>query len=434
MTLKVIKPALLFCVALWSLVFVEEGHCQPPQFVGTRAEAIDAFLNPGLDKDQRLIAGSVLRFPSEQESTRLLTLITDSSQDEDLRRTAIAAHGPNFSVIQPCLDILADPDDGSAAFNAWLVDHVNSTFRFPLESKTRQDVVSRFRKLLEDDRGEVRHLAFEALLAVNDEVALKYVADGFTDEANAKLPAQQAIQYLYRADPRQHAPLIRPLISHGDEAVRAEAIKALGFDGQSRQAIVGLLGDQQTPEKIQVAALEALAVGGAAELPDNAIKIIRDRQRKPEVRAEALRWMSIFVKGGPEHVQAEQQVDFARACEEVAADEGAPEQLKQNALQQFRSSRQLESVKDFYRKGDGARTDRPDTDSLLAAIKDDQRDTAERKQLLNALVKDLASKKLSDGETGCKQSNCVCVGTEFFHQIRQHREQQSSSGDLNDDS
>ena len=97
-------------------------------------------------------------------------------------------------------------------------------------------------------------------------------------------------------------------------------------------------------------------------------------------------------------MQAEQQVDFARACEEVAADEGAPEQLKQNALRQFRSSREFESVKDFYRKSDGARTDRPDTDSLLAAIKDDQRDPAERKQLLNALVKDLAGKKLSDGE------------------------------------
>ena len=101
--------------------------------------------------------------------------------------------------------------------------------------------------------------------------------------------------------------------------MRAQAARALAVDPESRQAIVGLATNAETPQSVRVNALRALSREDEGFV-DYAIKLIESREEAPEIRLAAMK--ASVGRMNYHEVPGSTQINFALTIERLSGEQG----------------------------------------------------------------------------------------------------------------
>jgi hypothetical protein len=164
----------------------------------------------------------------------------------------------------------------------------------------------------------VRVNAFRALAPTNDAVAIELLGDSVREGTDGPVPLAEAIDLLDLAGSTGHLSLLRPLLDHPDLEVQMQAVKALGVDPASHDAIIAILEDRGRPTALRVQALRGLKRSDPGFVA-RAVRLIDDRSEAVEVREAALHYAVGYLNY--HQVPAADQAALARAVERMAQTE-----------------------------------------------------------------------------------------------------------------
>lgn len=290
--------------------------------------SLAGFTARGAADDERIAALEGLGFPDEEWQAALLATGTDRAASDRLRWEALRRHPIRDEFVTAVLAILEDPTNGGTDLNARLAEDLAGRLRLRVrDAALRQEVYRVYRKLLRDERPEVRVPAFRALVSSGEELAVELTRAGLRAPDQALIPAAEALDLLDLDGAVAHLDVIRPYLGAKDPDVRATAVRALGEDPQSRPAIRALLHDGDTPTHVRMAALDALARGDDRFI-DSVVDLLADRGESGDIQSEAVRRYVGRLNYGA--VEPEEQVRFAKSLERYA-DRGASARLRDEA-------------------------------------------------------------------------------------------------------
>jgi hypothetical protein len=252
-----------------------------------RAEALETFLDRSETTAERLAAIERMGYPTERAFTSLLRIVADPEEADEVRLAAFQRHRMDEELAAAGLAILADPADGGETLDAGLVFDLARRTRFPLHTDIRQEIQEVLRGLLRDPRESVRVNAFRALAPTNDAVAIELLGDSVREGTDGPVPLAEAIDLLDLAGSTGHLSLLRPLLDHPDLEVQMQAVKALGVDPASHDAIIAILEDRGRPTALRVQALRGLKRSDPGFVA-RAVRLIDDRSEAVGVREAAL--------------------------------------------------------------------------------------------------------------------------------------------------
>ena len=222
-------------------------------------------------------------------SRRLFALATDRATSTDLRNEAVTQ--------------LAFAMFGSAAMHAQL-----DAFLQTLRAAAR------------DPEIRIRRTALRALAGYGDGPALTLLQEGLLSPQAALLPPAEAVQLLGLKDPAPFYELLRRLMREPpDSTTRVAAIRLLGGDTQSRDALAHVLRDVRESPTPRQAALGALAAGDPAGLPQNVVPVVADEAAPSDLRVRAIKAVEITRTSRDPRVFARAPDEFDRVMERLAA-------------------------------------------------------------------------------------------------------------------
>ncbi len=132
----------------------------------------------------------------------------------------------------------------------------------------------------------------------------------------ALLPPDEAVQLLGLKDPSPFYELLRQLVRQpSDSATRVAAIRLLGGDSTSRDALVQVLRDTREGLAARQAALGALAAGDPRGLPQHAVPVVADEAAPPDLRVLAIKAVEITRTSRDPRVFARAPDEFDRVVE-----------------------------------------------------------------------------------------------------------------------
>jgi len=290
----------------------------PEAYREEKRRATETFLDSTRPKAARLAAAKKLRYPEPETFERLLLVGKDRSEDDEIRLAALERYLYDEKYLDTVLGILADPDDGGELLDAGLIDNISrrTTFRQPTE--VRQRLQSALRERLGDARPAVRLAAYRALAASHDPAAISRLVEGLRSGA-PPIPAADAIELLDVDGSAKHIVTLRPYLDDGDPAVRGQAARALALDPESRQRIVGLATDRETPVEVRAHALRALAREDEGFL-QYATTLMLDGRERADIRYLAMK--AAVGRMNYHELPAKTQIAFAQAVQRLSSQQG----------------------------------------------------------------------------------------------------------------
>lgn len=269
-----------------------------------------------LSDAQRIAALEGLDFPSEEWQEVLLSVGTDRTASDDLRWECLRRHPIRDEYVLAVLAILADVQDGGTELNARLAQDLTGRLRLRVrDAELRQELYRVYRGLLRDERIEVRVPAFRALASQGEDLTIELIREGLRNPDEALIPPAEGLNLLYQHGAAQHFDVLRPYLSAEAPSVLAMAVLALGNDVQSQPEIRRLLASRKTPERVRVAALDALRREDE-RFGELVVAILEDRQESIALQAEAIR--RYVGRLNYDERPEEEQVRFAMAVDEFA--------------------------------------------------------------------------------------------------------------------
>ena len=289
----------------------------PEAYRTAKETATATFLDSKRPKEERLAAAKGLGYPDEKTMAGLHEVGVDKSQDDTIRWEALRRLSYDEKYIAAVLAILDDPKDGNEVLDANLIADLSRRTTSAPPAETRQRMQAVLRKLLEDTRAKVRLNAYRALVSEHDSVAVGLLADSLRKGENVPIPLATAIDLLDQDGAVNHIGALRRYLDHEDPEVKARAAHALAVDPESRPKIVALVKNRETPAKVRLSAIRALA-NVDTQLADYAIPIIEDGNGDPGVRAAAMQ--AVAGRMNYSKVEPATQIRFAEAVEKLAND------------------------------------------------------------------------------------------------------------------
>jgi hypothetical protein len=166
----------------------------------------------------------------------------------------------------------------------------------------------------------IRRVALRALAGQGDRPALNMLRVGLDSPSAALLPPDEAVPLLGLTDPAPFYDLLRRLMREPpDLGTRLAAIRLLGGDAQSRDALVQVLRDARESPTPRQAALGALAAGDPARLPQNVVPVVADEAAPSDLRVRAIKAVEITRTSRDPRVFARAPDEFDRVMERLAA-------------------------------------------------------------------------------------------------------------------
>lgn len=246
-------------------------------------ERVQLFLDAARTREQRLRALEDIVNSDKQVLGRLLEVISNRDEDDELRWAAAKKLPLTKDVIRQELNVLRNPKDGGAGLRAKLLSDLSQRVRLPHSSELLAEMHEVAGNLLQDDDGAVRVAAFRFLVPMRDAQALRLVEKGLENPKEALIAADEAIQLLDIAGAGNHASAIRPYLDAGEAKVRAAAALALGIDADSHPRLRNMVADPQQPMEVRLSALRALS-GSDKGFADYALTLLKRKDLDPEVR------------------------------------------------------------------------------------------------------------------------------------------------------
>ena len=280
--------------------------------------ATETFLDSSMPTARRLRAAENLGYPEDSTFVAMLRIGTDKSEDDAIRLVALKKHRYDEGYFKAVLAIVADKTE-SGALVSGLIDDISrrTTFRQPAEM--RQQLQEAFRSVLDDSRPAVRLSAYRTLVSAHDAAAIDRLVESLRSGQNIPIPLPDAIGLLDVDGSTKHIGTLRPYLENPDPAVQEQVARALAVDPQSRQVIVGLANNIETPVAVRVNALRALSREDE-EFMSYATRLVSNRKEKPNVRYEAMR--SGMGRLNYQGETASIQVNFALAVEQLSGEQG----------------------------------------------------------------------------------------------------------------
>lgn len=275
--------------------------------------ATDTFLDPARPAAERIEAAEDLGYPEEETFDALLAVASNPAEPDAVRQTAFDHHRFDRAWIEAVLAVLSDPADGGPELNAHLVMELGRrSIQVPDDLEPK--IITVLRVLLDDPRDPVRLAAYRILVASSDTVAVTRLTDAL--RANAPpIPLDEAIRLLDVNGPNFHVDVVRPFLGSGDVAVQAEAARVLAVDPESRAQVVKLVLNRETPQRVRLRGIRALAREDEAYL-GYGLRLVSNRSEDPDVRLAAMHAYVGRLNYQPSPRQV--QIEFAKVVESLA--------------------------------------------------------------------------------------------------------------------
>lgn len=318
-----------WCVMVWlipPLLQAQVPLANPDAMRAEKAAATTTFFDTKRADAERLEAAQKLGYPEADSIPGFLAVGTDRAQSDAVRRVALGFVPYRDKFLDAAVKILEDPEDGGEELDAGLIEDINrrTTFRIPVQDQQRIQNVER--KLLGDKRDKVRLYAYRTLVANHDTVAINQLVDSLRQGRDVPIPLPDAIQLLDDDGAASYIGALRPYLSHEDAQVRARAAHALAIDPDSRQKIVELATNPQSPPEVRLNALRGLANADAG-FGRYAISLLENAKDDPKIRLGAMEFFTGRMNYNK--VDPEEQIRFARVVQKVAAEEAARDEEAQ---------------------------------------------------------------------------------------------------------
>jgi len=166
----------------------------------------------------------------------------------------------------------------------------------------------------------IRRVALRALAGQGDRPTLNLLQEGLVSPRAALLPPDEVVPLLGLTDPAPFYDLLRRLMREPpDSTTRVAAIRLLGGDAQSRDALVHVLRDERESPTPRQAALGALAAGDPASLPQNVVPVVANEAAPADLRVRAIKAVEITRTTRDPRVFARAPDEFDRVMERLAA-------------------------------------------------------------------------------------------------------------------
>lgn len=135
-----------------------------------------------------------------------------------------------------------------------------------------------------DDR--LRHAALDVLINFKDEFARQRLVEGLRTSERALVPPAAALGLLARDDHASVGELARDMLARSDDAhVRAQAVRVLGADPQSKSLLSDIMKDKGEFREVRRASAAALWRLDPGRFESDATDILQDSSDYPEIKA-----------------------------------------------------------------------------------------------------------------------------------------------------
>lgn len=308
--------ALLLTVA--SVAHGQTVLSDPDAYAATRNDATSIFLDSNQPTVERLKASTLLGYPEDETFAELLRVGTDPAEDDEIRLVALKRYLYNDQFLDAVYAIISNPDEGGV-LAAGLIEDVSrrTTFRHP--AGIRQRMQSEFRNRLDDDRDAVRLAAYRALVPAHDTMAIDRLVEGLRSASKPPIPLADAIELLDVDGATKHIVTLRPFLESPDPAVQAQAARALGVDSASRDTMVRLVQDGNTPMDVRVNALRSLSREDE-QFMSYATRLMSNKDENADIRYSAMK--QSMGRLNYHQVDDESQVNFAKAVQQLLSEPG----------------------------------------------------------------------------------------------------------------
>lgn len=335
--------AILLAIFLVLPAAAQTRLADPEAYRRAKEQATAVFLDDQRSDAERLDATALMGYPDAGTMVRLLAIGRDRTESDAIRWEALQRVRVGDEFFAVVLQILADRDDGGAMLDANLIQELGRRVTRRTSAEIKRQVINTIRRLLTDDRDQVRLYAFRFLVANHDQVAVNALVDSLRRGRGAPIPIPDAIDLLDQDGPTNHVGTLRRFLDHPDPAVLSKAVRALALDPDSRPRIVALATSPNTPEEVRIDALRGLAREDA-KFAGYALPIVENGQESGDVRYAAMH--SFAGRMNYNGVAEADQVRFAQAVERIAADRS----LRSNRAERIRAEARelLESLKKSF--------------------------------------------------------------------------------------
>lgn len=298
-------------------LFADAAAAQPErEAVRENLREIRTFLNPSRPLGERLRAGEAAEaLTGADQETRAIVIFRNANADARLRAIALDklenAVAADAALQRDVAEVLAER--GAARVLRQQALEVIETLSFdrPAPSLAEGTARERLLALLDDPDPAFRLRAVTLLVNENDQSARARLAQGLRTPAAAAVPPADAVRLLGRSLAPDVLPLLRQVMaSPPDEATRLEAIRALGRDAESREAMAALVRDGAAPRAVRLQALAALDANlSAEEFVAHALPVVGDESAGDSLRVYAIQ--SVKYRRGTAAGPAEDEFDAA---------------------------------------------------------------------------------------------------------------------------
>jgi len=311
------------------------------------ASAATIFLDRARPAVARLAAvRGIAAFAEQQHLDGAARVALDSSEPQTIRVRALQLAGHRAGVdttFSRRLFALVSDSAASADLRLAAVTQLAFALFGSFSAHTQLDsFLAALRAAARDPDIRIRRTALRALAGQGDRPGLSLLQEGLVSPRAALLPPDEAVQLLGLKDPSPFYELLRQLVRQpSDSATRVAAIRLLGGDSTSRDALVQVLRDTREGLAARQAALGALAAGDPRGLPQHAVPVVADEAAPPDLRVLAIKAVEITRTSRDPRVFARAPDEFDRVVERLAerAPAGAVRDAARTYLARTRSPR-----------------------------------------------------------------------------------------------
>lgn len=252
-------------------------------------KGFDVFLNTQLSDGQRINA--VESFPTvndEGQLPRVKRIVRNREESDEVRAMAMAKLSyhteQDESLYKNVLDWVVDPNTpkllrlqtlntlGLLGFTPFGMQAVGD------------DIISTYRKLVNDNEIEYRRTAFNYLAVRGDDFAQQLLIQGLQNPQQSLLPSSESIAMLSFDIHGDHYPVIFKVMQETNEkATLIEAIRVLGNYAPARPEIIKYLNDQQEDREVRLSAMKTLNAFDQDNFARNVLPLIRNRNTPEEL-------------------------------------------------------------------------------------------------------------------------------------------------------
>ncbi|MEL6659733.1 MAG: hypothetical protein AAFY48_06420 [Bacteroidota bacterium] len=263
----------------------EDYQREIQEYQQQRQEAVRVFLNPNRSVAERVRALEPYALITDEKLIQQFKEIVYNEQERERIRVAALRR----------LDLQVERDSRLFAYVGTILRNPETPKVLRREALDRfsrvsfstfgmfggkDEIISTFRELTKDPEQEYRLQGFSYLVQNNDDVAQQMLARGLENPEEALLPVKESISILSLAGSADYFPVIYKYLNKNQgDAVREEAIRALGRYSEARKDIIDILETERgESESLRLVAMGVLNASYPREFAEIVTPTLRNKE------------------------------------------------------------------------------------------------------------------------------------------------------------